>query len=85
MTLESGGVVTLRAVAPAAGGVGIGAYTWNASQRWFDPAAHAAHFLVLTAPGLPDAAGGSGLTVAAGGRHVRPSGPALTDTTHTPS
>ena len=64
VTLESGGVVTLRAVAPAPGGVGIGAYTWNASQRWFDPAAHAAHFLVLTAPGLPDAAGGSGLTMA---------------------
>ena len=63
VTLESGGAVTLRAVAPAPGG-GIGAYTWNASQRWFDPAAHSASFLVLTAPGLPAAAGGSGLTMA---------------------
>ena len=64
VTLESGGAVTLRAVAPAPGDVGIGAYTWNASQRWFDPAAHDASFLVLTAPGLPAAAGGSGLTLA---------------------
>ena len=65
VTLESGGAVTLRAVAPAPGGAGIVAYTWNASQRWFDPAAHSANFLVLTAPGLPAAAGGSGLTAAA--------------------
>ena len=63
VTLQSGGAVTLRAVAPAPGGR-IGAYTWNASQRWFDPAGHSANFLVLTAPRLPDAAGGSGITVA---------------------
>jgi hypothetical protein len=63
VTLQSGGAVTLRAVAPVPGGR-IGAYPWNASQRWFDPAGHSANFLVLTAPRLPDAAGGSGITVA---------------------
>jgi hypothetical protein len=63
VTLESGGLVTLRAVAPTARGR-VRAYAWNASLRWFDPSGHAADFLVLTAPKLPDAAGGSGITVA---------------------
>ena len=63
MTLESAGRVTLRAVAPAPRGR-VRAYAWNASLRWFDPPGQAADFLVLTAPTLPDAAGGSGITVA---------------------
>jgi hypothetical protein len=63
VTLESGGRVTLRAVAPTARGR-VRAYAWNASLRWYEPSGHAASFLVLTAPGLPDAAGGSGITVA---------------------
>jgi len=63
VTLASGGRVTLRAVAPTARGR-VRAYAWNASLRWFDPAGHSADFLVLTAPQLPDAAGGSGPTVA---------------------
>jgi hypothetical protein len=63
VTLESGGRVTLRAVAPTARGR-VRAYAWNASLRWFDPATHSADFLVLTASGLPDAAGGSGITAA---------------------
>jgi hypothetical protein len=62
-TLESGGAVTLRAVRPTPGGL-IGAYTWNASAAWFDPAGHTANFLVLTAPGAPAAAAGEGMTVA---------------------
>ena len=63
VTLESGGAVTLRAVSPAPGGL-IGAYTWNASASWFEPAGHSANFLLLTAPGAPAAAAGEGLTVA---------------------
>jgi hypothetical protein len=63
VTLESGGAVTLRAVAPTASGR-IRAYAWNASLRWFDPAGHTANFLVLTTPKLPGAVGGSVVTVA---------------------
>jgi hypothetical protein len=63
VTLESGGAVTLRAVTRTTGGL-IGAYTWNASAAWFDPAAATANFLVLTAPGAPAEAGGEGMTVA---------------------
>jgi hypothetical protein len=63
VTLESGGAVTVRAVTRAARGM-IGAYTWNAATAWFDPAGHSSNFLVLTAPGAPPTAGGSGLTVA---------------------
>jgi len=74
VTLESGGRVTLRAVAPTARGR-VRAYAWNASLRWFDPSGHSANFLVLTAPQLPDAAGGSGPTVAqAVATFGRPSG-----------
>jgi hypothetical protein len=79
VTLQSGGAVILRAVTPETGDgkasktsstskisrtSKISAYAWNASTRWFDPSLHAANFLVLTAPGLPDAAGGSAMTVA---------------------
>ena len=64
VTLETGGAVTLRAVTRTKGGL-IGAYTWNASARWFDPAASAASFLVLTAPGAAASAGGEGMTAAA--------------------
>ena len=63
VTLESGGAVSLRAVHQTAGGL-IGSYTWNASTGWFDPGAHSANFLVITAPGAPATAGGVGLTVA---------------------
>ena len=63
VTLESGGAVTLRPVAGTKQGL-IGAYTWNASAAWFDPAGRTARFLVLTASGAPAAAGGSGLTIA---------------------
>jgi hypothetical protein len=62
-TVESGGAVTLRAVAPTAGGL-LGAYTWNASASWFDPVGQTANFLVLTAPGVPAATGDEGMTVA---------------------
>jgi len=60
VTLETGGAVTLRPVTAGAGGR-LAAYAWNASAAWFDPAAHAATFLVLTEPGAPAA---SGLTTA---------------------
>jgi len=60
VTLESGGAVTLRAVAPAGHGR-LAGYAWNASTAWFNPAAHTATFLVLGAPGTP---GASGLTAA---------------------
>jgi len=63
VTLESGGAVTLRAVTATSGGK-VGAYTWNASTTWFDPGGHTANFLVLTAPGVSSAAGGSGMTAA---------------------
>ncbi len=63
VTLESGGAVTLRPVTTTRPGL-IGAYTWNASAAWFDPANRTARFLLLTAPGAPAAAGGSGLTIA---------------------
>jgi hypothetical protein len=63
VTLESGGTVTLRAVAPTHNGK-IGAYAWNASISWFDPAAHTAHFLVLTTRGQSAEGGGSPITVA---------------------
>jgi hypothetical protein len=45
----------------AGAGGRLAAYAWNASAAWFDPAAHAATFLVLTEPGAPAA---SGLTTA---------------------
>jgi hypothetical protein len=77
VTLESGGLVTLRAVEPTdRGRVRVRAYPWNASLRWYDPSGHSANFLVLTTPGLPaapdapdaphppDAATGSSITVA---------------------
>jgi hypothetical protein len=63
VTLESGGAVTLRPVTSTGQGM-IGAYRWNASAAWFDPAGRTARFLVLTAPGAPAEAGGSGLTIA---------------------
>jgi len=63
VTLESGGAVTLRPVTRTRVGL-IGAYTWNASAAWFDPASRTATFLVLTAPGAPASAGGEGMTVA---------------------
>jgi hypothetical protein len=63
VTLESGGAVSLRAVHRTSGGR-IGAYTWNASAAWLDPARQTANFLVLTVPGAPAAAGGAGMTVA---------------------
>jgi hypothetical protein len=63
VTLESGGAVTLRAVTRTSGGL-VGAYAWNAAAGWFDPARRTANFLVLTAPGAPASAGGSGITVA---------------------
>jgi len=63
VTLDSGGAVTLRAVTPVADRM-VGAYTWNASTGWFDPATRTANFLVITAPGAPPTAGGSGLTKA---------------------
>jgi hypothetical protein len=57
VTLETGGAVTLRPVTPDSSGRLV-AHTWNASAAWYDPAAHAAMFLVLTGEGA------SGLTVA---------------------
>ena len=54
VTLETGGAVTLRPVTAGAGGR-LAAYAWNASAAWFDPAAHAATFLVLAEPGAPAA------------------------------
>jgi hypothetical protein len=63
VTLETGGAVSLRAVHRTSGGR-IGAYTWNASAAWLDPARRTANFLVLTVPGAPAAAGGAGMTVA---------------------
>ena len=60
VTLETGGAVTLRPVAPDTSGR-LAAYTWNASAAWYDPAARGATFLVLSAPGT---AGSSGLTTA---------------------
>jgi hypothetical protein len=52
VTLETRGAVTLRPVAPGAGGR-LTAYAWNACAAWYDPAARAATFLVLTGPGTP--------------------------------
>ncbi len=63
VTLETGGAVTLRAVHSISGGW-IGAYAWNVSAAWLDPARQTANFLVLTVPGAPAAAGGAGMTVA---------------------
>jgi hypothetical protein len=63
VTLETGGAVSLRAVHRTSGGR-IGAYTWNASAAWLDPARQTANFVVLTMPGAPAAAGGAGMTVA---------------------
>jgi hypothetical protein len=60
VTLETGGAVILRPVTSGTDGH-LAAYTWNASTAWYDPAAHTASFLVLTAPGVP---GSSGLTAA---------------------
>jgi hypothetical protein len=42
----------------------IGAYAWNASAAWLDPARRTANFLVLTMPGASAAAGGAGMTSA---------------------
>jgi hypothetical protein len=50
VTLQTGGAVTLRPVAPGPGGR-LAAYAWNSSAAWYDPAAPAATFLVLTATG----------------------------------
>ena len=71
VTLESGGAVTVRAVHPAAGGQ-IRAYAWNASRRWFDPAGHAANFLVITAAGAPADGGRLGADPRPGDGDVRP-------------
>jgi hypothetical protein len=60
VTLETGGAVTLRPVAPGPGGH-LAAYAWNSSAAWYGPAAPAATFLVLAAPGAP---GSSGITAA---------------------
>jgi len=60
VTLQTGGAVTLRPVTADSGGR-IVAYTWNANADWYNPAAHTATFLVLTAQGTP---GSSGLTTA---------------------
>ena len=62
VTLESRGAVVLRPVTTSGGRVV--AYVWNASTAWFDPARHAATFLVLTGPPVPGAAAGPGLTIA---------------------
>jgi hypothetical protein len=63
VTLETGGAVSLRAVHRTSGGR-IGAFTWNASAAWLDPARRTANFLVLTVPGAPATAGGAGMTAA---------------------
>jgi hypothetical protein len=46
VTLETGGAVSLRPVAPGADGR-LAAYAWNASSGWYDPAVRTATFLVL--------------------------------------
>jgi hypothetical protein len=51
VTLETGGAVTLRPVAPGPDGH-LAAYTWNSSAAWYDPAAPPATFLVLTDRGF---------------------------------
>jgi hypothetical protein len=58
VTLETGGAVTLRPVAPGQDGR-LAAYAWNASAAWYGPDARAATFLVIE--GAP---GSSGLTSA---------------------
>ena len=63
VTLETGGAVSLRAVHRTRSGR-IGAYAWNASAAWLDPARRTANFLVLTVPGASAAAGGAGMTSA---------------------
>ena len=65
VTLETGGAVSLRPVAPGADGR-LAAYAWNASSAWYDPAARTATFLVLADPGLavPGTPGASGVTAA---------------------
>jgi hypothetical protein len=66
VTLETGGAVTLRPVAPGQDGR-LAAYAWNASAAWYAPGARAATFLVIE--GAP---GGSGVTT---GRAVATFGP----------
>jgi hypothetical protein len=61
VTLETGGVVTLRPVIPDTSGGHLAPYTWNASAAWYDPAAHTATFLLLADRGFA-APGSSGLT-----------------------
>jgi hypothetical protein len=61
VTLETGGAVRLRPVAPGADGR-LAAYAWNASSARYDPAARTATFLVLAdrgfaTPGTPDDSG----------------------------
>ncbi|MGH3252098.1 MAG: hypothetical protein ACRDOI_38625 [Trebonia sp.] len=51
VTLETGGAVTLRPVTSGADGR-VAAYAWNTSAAWYDPAAHAATFLVLADRGF---------------------------------
>jgi hypothetical protein len=65
VTLETGGAVSLRPVAPGADGR-LAAYAWNASSAWYEPAARTATFLVLADPGLatPGTPGASGVTTA---------------------
>jgi hypothetical protein len=62
VTLQTGGAVALRPVAPGPGGH-LAAYAWNSSAAWYDPAARTATFLVLIAPGGQGLAS-SGLTTA---------------------
>ena len=65
VTLETGGAVSLRPVAPGADGR-LAPYAWNASSAWYDPAARTATFLVLADRGFaaPATPGASGVTTA---------------------
>lgn len=64
VTLETGGAVTLRPVAPGADGR-VAAYAWNSSAAWYDPAARTATFLVLGPRGTPAADGLTGARASA--------------------
>jgi hypothetical protein len=72
VTLETGGAVRLRPVAPGADGR-LAAYAWNASSAWYDPAARTATFLVLADRGFatPGNTGRLRRHDRAGHRHVR--------------
>jgi TatA/E family protein of Tat protein translocase len=65
VTLETGGAVSLRPVAPGADGR-LAPYAWNASSAWYDPAASTATFLVLAGRGFATQGtpGASGVTAA---------------------